>query len=96
MKRAVVLLSGGIDSATTVAIAKATGFEIYAITFDYGQRHSIELESAKQCAANLDVKKQLIIKFDLREIGSSALTSEIEVPKDRIQSPQATRRGGNT
>ncbi|GBE06523.1 MAG TPA: 7-cyano-7-deazaguanine synthase QueC [Nitrospirae bacterium] len=81
MKRAVVLLSGGIDSTTSLAIAKAEGFGIYAISFDYGQRHSIELSSAKQCAAYFDVKKHIVISFDLREIGGSALTSDIEVPK---------------
>lgn len=81
MKKAIVLLSGGIDSATTLAIAKAEGFEIHAISFDYGQRHRIELNSAKQIADYFNVKKHLIIKFDLREIGGSALTSDIEVPK---------------
>lgn len=88
MKRAVVLLSGGIDSATTLAIAKAEGFETHAISFDYGQRHGIELNYAKQIADYFNVKKHLIIKFDLREIGGSALTSDIEVPKDRIQNTE--------
>ncbi|HCL81625.1 MAG TPA: 7-cyano-7-deazaguanine synthase, partial [Nitrospiraceae bacterium] len=81
MKKAVVLLSGGIDSSTTAAIAKAEGYEIYALSFDYAQRHKIELESAKKVAESLGVKKHLVINFDLREIGGSALTSEIEVPK---------------
>ncbi|MBI5025735.1 MAG: 7-cyano-7-deazaguanine synthase QueC [Nitrospirae bacterium] len=81
VKRAVILLSGGIDSATTMALAKNEGFELYAISFDYGQRHRRELESAKMVASSLSAKKHLIIKFDLREIGGSALTSEIEVPK---------------
>jgi len=85
MKRAVVLLSGGIDSVTTTALAKADGFEIYAMSFDYGQRHSRELESAKLVAKALGVKKHLIIKFDLREIGGSALTDDIEVPKKSSQ-----------
>lgn len=79
--KAVVLLSGGIDSTTTMAIAKAEGFEVYALSFDYGQRHKRELESAKRVASALGAKRHLIIKFDLREIGGSALTSEIEVPK---------------
>ena len=84
MKRAVVLLSGGIDSSTTLAHAKSQGFEPYALSFDYNQRHRIELESAKKVVFAFGVKKHLIIKFDLREIGGSALTSEMEVPKTGI------------
>ncbi len=80
-KKAVVLLSGGIDSSTTAAIAKAEGYELYALSFDYAQRHKIELESAKSVAESLGAKKHLIINFDLREIGGSALTADIEVPK---------------
>ncbi|HCC68819.1 MAG TPA: 7-cyano-7-deazaguanine synthase QueC, partial [Nitrospiraceae bacterium] len=84
VKRAVILLSGGIDSATTMALAKNEGFELYAVSFDYGQRHRRELESAKLVASSLSAKKHLIIKFDLREIGGSAITShDIEVPKNR-------------
>lgn len=85
MKRAVVLLSGGVDSSTTLAIAKSKGYELYALSFDYSQRHKIELESAKKVALALDVKKHLTIKFDLREIGGSALTSGMEVPKAKEQ-----------
>jgi 7-cyano-7-deazaguanine synthase len=81
--KAVVLLSGGVDSSTTLAIARSEGFEIYALSFDYNQRHRRELESAKAVASSLGVKKHLVLGFDLREIGGSALTSEIEVPKDR-------------
>ena len=81
MKKAVILLSGGIDSTTTLAIAKSKGFDIYAISFNYGQRHFVELDAAKRCAAYFNVKKHLIINFDLREIGGSALTSDIKVPK---------------
>ena len=81
--KAVVLLSGGVDSSTTLAIAQSEGFETYALSFDYNQRHRRELESAKAVASALGVKKHLVISFDLREIGGSALTSEIEVPKDR-------------
>ncbi len=81
-KKAVVLLSGGIDSSTTLAIAKSAGFELYAISFDYNQRHRRELDSARMVALTLGVKKHLIIKFDMRVIGGSALTSEIEVPKN--------------
>ncbi|MBM4135812.1 MAG: 7-cyano-7-deazaguanine synthase QueC [Nitrospira sp.] len=82
-KRAVVLLSGGIDSSTTLAVAKSESLELYALSFDYNQRHKRELASAQMVAESLGVKKHLIIKFDLREIGGSALTSEMEVPKDR-------------
>lgn len=83
-KKAVVLLSGGIDSSTTLSIAKAEGFELYALTFDYGQRHRLEIESAKKIAESVGVMKHLTIKFDLREIGGSALTSDMEVPKSQI------------
>lgn len=79
--KAVVLLSGGIDSSTTLAYARSEGYEVYALSFDYSQRHKIELEAAKRVARSLGVKKHLIIKFDLREIGGSALTSDMEVPK---------------
>ena len=85
MRPAVILLSGGIDSTTTLAIAKSKGFDIYAISFNYGQRHFVELDAAKRCAAYFNVKKHLIINFDLREIGGSALTSDIEVPKDSYE-----------
>ncbi len=84
IKRAIVLLSGGIDSSTTLAIAKSGGYELYALSFDYNQRHKIELESATKIALALSVKKHLVIKFDLREIGGSALTSKMEVPKSQI------------
>jgi len=82
-RRAVILLSGGIDSSTTLAFMKAEGYEAYALSFDYYQRHRIELESAKKVARALGVKKHLILRFDMTEIGGSALTSAIEVPKDR-------------
>ena len=80
--KAVVLLSGGVDSATTMAIVHAEGRELYALSFDYGQRHQRELESAKMVAEFFRVKKHLIVNFNLRDIGGSALTSETEVPKD--------------
>jgi len=80
-RKAVVLLSGGVDSATTLAIARAEGFRLYALSFDYHQRHRRELESASIIASALGVIKHLVITFDLREIGGSALTAEIEVPK---------------
>jgi len=79
--KAVVLLSGGADSATTLALAQTDGRELYALSFDYGQRHLRELESAKMVAEVIGVKKHLIVNFNLRDIGGSALTSEIEVPK---------------
>jgi len=85
MKRAVVLLSGGVDSTTTLAAAKAEGFELYALSFDYGQRHKIELELARRNSEIFSAKKHLIINFDLREIGGSALTSDIEVPKAGVR-----------
>ena len=83
--KAVVLLSGGLDSATTLAIAKEMGHELYALTFDYQQRHARELESARLVASALAVKKHLIIDFSLRDIGGSALTSDLEVPKNGIR-----------
>lgn len=84
MKKAVVLLSGGLDSATTAAIAKSEGFELYAISFDYGQRHSRELKSAKAIAQSLGVIDHLVISFDMTKIGGSALTdNNIDVPIGR-------------
>ncbi len=85
MKRCVVLLSGGIDSSTTLAIAKDEGYECYAMSFDYGQRHKIELLSAKKIAQNMGVKEHLIISFDMNKIGGSALTTETEVPKGEVE-----------
>lgn len=82
-KKAVVLSSGGIDSTTAMAIAKDQGFELYSLTFDYGQRHACEIEAAKRVAASLNAGKHLILKLDLGKIGGSALTSDRQVPKDR-------------
>jgi 7-cyano-7-deazaguanine synthase len=82
-KRAVVLLSGGIDSSTTAAIAIREGYSVYALTFDYGQRHRFELESAKRIAKALGVANHKTIALDLRQIGGSALTDHIKVPKSR-------------
>jgi 7-cyano-7-deazaguanine synthase len=82
-RRAVVLLSGGLDSATTLAIARAEGFETYALSFDYGQRHDRELDSARRVAAALGAKEHLVLRLDLRAIGGSALTADIAVPKGR-------------
>jgi 7-cyano-7-deazaguanine synthase len=81
--KAVVLLSGGLDSATALAIAKAEGFEPYALSFDYGQRHSVELECAEWQATEQGAQQHIQMKIDLRQFGGSALTSNLEVPKDR-------------
>lgn len=78
-----VLLSGGLDSATTLAIARGEGFAPYALSFAYGQRHTRELESAKQVATALGAREHLILTLDLRPIGGSALTADIPVPKGR-------------
>ena len=82
---AVILLSGGIDSATAAAIAKQQGLELNALSFCYGQRHERELESARKVASFLQVQSHRIIEFDLRAIGGSALTDRIEVPKGRSE-----------
>ncbi|MBI2154192.1 MAG: 7-cyano-7-deazaguanine synthase QueC [Candidatus Rokubacteria bacterium] len=83
MKKAVVLLSGGLDSATTLAIARSEGYACHALSFQYGQRHSRELESAKKVAAVLGAVEHLVLNLDLRLIGGSALTADIPVPKGR-------------
>lgn len=83
MSKAVVLLSGGLDSATTLAIAKAEGFECYALSFGYGQWHRIELGSAARMARVLEVAEHLVLDIDLRRFGGSALTGDLAVPKDR-------------
>ena len=83
MKKAVVLLSGGLDSATTLAIAKSEDYACHALSFQYGQRHSRELESAKKVASSLGAVEHLILTLDLRLIGGSALTADIPVPKGR-------------
>jgi len=82
MLRAVVLLSGGLDSATAAAIAKNEGNELFALTIDYGQRHRIEIEAAKKVAEHLGVEKHVIMPVDFRLFGGSSLTSEMAVPKD--------------
>lgn len=83
MKNAVVLLSGGLDSSTVLAIAKAEGFVPHALSFRYGQRHLVELESAKRVAAALGAAEHVIAEIDLRRFGGSALTADIAVPKGR-------------
>lgn len=80
--KAVVLLSGGMDSTTTAAIAGSRGFEVHALTFRYGQRHGVELDAAKRVAARLGVRHHVVLDIDLRAVGGSALTSDVPVPKD--------------
>jgi 7-cyano-7-deazaguanine synthase len=82
-KRAVVLLSGGLDSATVAAIARAEGYTVVALTFDYGQRHRAELIAADQVARAAGVARHVVMPMDLRKFGGSALTADIPVPKDR-------------
>lgn len=83
MKNAICLLSGGLDSTTTLAIARSEGFNVIALSFSYGQRHQVELEQATKIVSMFDVSKHVIIDIDLRSTGGSALTSDIEVPKGR-------------
>ena len=83
MKKAVVLYSGGLDSTTCLAIARAQGFEPYAMSFAYGQRHSVELDKARRYAPLIGAAAHQVVEINLREIGGSALTSDIEVPKGR-------------
>lgn len=89
-KKAIVLLSGGIDSTTALAIAKWQGYETYAMSFRYGQRHAFELERAKQIAESMEVKEHNFVDIDLRSFGGSALTDDIEVPRERSQEQMGT------
>jgi len=88
---AVVLLSGGLDSATTLAIARAEGFAVHALSFRYGQRHAVELEAAEAVARQLGAAAHRVMDIDLRAFGGSALTADLPVPKDR---PEAERTAG--
>jgi 7-cyano-7-deazaguanine synthase len=83
MQKAVVLLSGGLDSTTTLAIAKHKGYEVCALSFRYGQRHEFELQAARRIAASFDIRHHVITTIDLRTFGGSALTSDVAVPKGR-------------
>jgi len=83
-KKAVVLLSGGVDSATTLAIAKAEGFDTYALSFRYGQRHAQELKAAAAVASQLGATEHVVLDIDLRRFDGSALTADVDVPKDRL------------
>ena len=85
-KEAIVLLSGGLDSTTALAIAKDEGFECRTLTFDYGQRHRFELRAAKAVAQRLGSIEHIVFKMDFRVVGGSALTANIEVPRDRDES----------
>jgi len=91
VRKAIVLLSGGLDSTTVLAIAKAEGFEPCALSFRYGQRHEVELKSAARVAAAMNVTEHLIAEIDLRRFGGSALTSDTAVPKER--SPDEMGKG---
>ncbi|MEK7820525.1 MAG: 7-cyano-7-deazaguanine synthase QueC [Pseudomonadota bacterium] len=91
MADAVVLLSGGLDSATALAIAKAEGFRVHALSFHYGQRHAVEVEAARRIAATMGVASHRTMTIDLRAFGGSALTADIPVPKDRA--PEAIGAG---
>ena len=82
-RKAVVLSSGGIDSTTAMAIAKHEGFKIFSLSFFYGQRHAFELDAAKKVANAIGVTEHLVINIDLKQIGGSSLTDDIDVPKDR-------------
>mgnify|MGYP003312097181 CR=1 FL=1 len=86
MKRAVILLSGGLDSTTCLAIAREQGFDLFSLTVNYGQRHIFELHSAKNVAQSLDINIHSVLDIDLAQFGGSALTDDIEVPKDRVDS----------
>lgn len=83
MKKAVVLLSGGLDSSTVIAMAQNQGYEVYALSFSYGQRHTAELQAAKNIAQHYAVADHIVIDIDLRRFGGSALTDNIDVPKGR-------------
>lgn len=89
-KPAVVLLSGGLDSATTLAIAQSQGFEPFALSFRYGQRHQVEIEAARRVAAARGVARHAILDIDLRQFGGSALTSDLAVPKGRDLAEMST------
>ena len=86
MPAAVLLLSGGLDSTTLLALATQGGFDVYAMTFRYGQRHSSEIDAARRVASTYSVREHVIVDIDLRVFGASALTSDIDVPKDRDMS----------
>ena len=83
--KAVCLLSGGLDSSTCLGVARRDGFECYALSFDYGQRHRIEIEAAARVAKHFNVREHRVVRIDLRAFGGSALTADIAVPKDSLE-----------
>src|SRR5271154_3277849 len=85
MMKAVCLLSGGLDSATCLALARRDGYETYALSFDYGQRHRVELAAAVRVAESLGAADHRVMELDLRVFGNSALTADIDVPKGRTE-----------
>ncbi len=89
-KPAVVLVSGGLDSATVLAIARSDGYDCYALSFDYGQRHRFELDAARRVCEAVGVRRHVIVPLDLRTFGGSALTADIDVPKDRPDEEMTT------
>lgn len=91
VRPAVVLVSGGLDSTTVLAIARSQGHDLYALSFDYGQRHRFELEAARRVAEAMDVRQHVVTRIDLRRFGGSALTDEIDVPRGR--SPEQMGQG---
>ncbi len=88
-KKAVVRLSGGLDAATAMAIARSEGFSVHALSFRYGQRHDVELEAARKVAQSLGAKEHLVLDIDLGRLGGSALTEALPVPKDRDETAMA-------
>ena len=88
-RKAVILLSGGLDSATTLAIATADGYEPYALSFAYGQRHAVEVEAARRVASAIGVREHIVARIDLRAFGGSALTDDMDVPLDRTPEEMA-------
>jgi 7-cyano-7-deazaguanine synthase len=90
MPNAIVLLSGGLDSATALAVAKRDGFNVYALSFRYGQRHEVELAAARRVAERFGVARHVIMEIDLRMFGGSALTSDVPVPKGRLVEEMAS------
>jgi 7-cyano-7-deazaguanine synthase len=89
MSSAVVLLSGGLDSATTAAIARADGYRLFALTVDYGQRHRFEIEAARRVAESVGCERHVVAAVDLRQFGGSALTANIDVPRNRSEAEMA-------
>jgi 7-cyano-7-deazaguanine synthase len=89
IRSAIILLSGGLDSATTAAIARRQGFDLFALSVDYGQRHRYELDAAQRVAKSIGVKRHAVVKVDLAQFGGSALTDSIAVPKDRLAADMA-------